>query len=165
MDPEGSILAQPENFNKTDTDFYKVEGIGYDFIPTVLDRSVVDVWVKINDKEALPMARRLIKEKGLFDHWMESKNLQETVNTQNHWWWDTSVTEITMQPLTTAKQSIQCFKVLKMMKISGIDQIPIVDNGGFLIGVVTMQNLLNKLIAKKNNGHRRNIEYSRADLS
>ena len=37
VDPEGSILAQPEEINKTDNSgFYEVEGIGYDFIPTVL---------------------------------------------------------------------------------------------------------------------------------
>ena len=29
---------------------YKVEGIGYDFIPDVLDRSLVDEWVKTNDR-------------------------------------------------------------------------------------------------------------------
>ncbi|KAF2881622.1 hypothetical protein ILUMI_24565 [Ignelater luminosus] len=65
MDPEGSILAEPESLNKTDVTFYEVEGVGYDFIPTVLDRSVVDKWIKVNDQEALPMARRLIKEEGL----------------------------------------------------------------------------------------------------
>lgn len=40
VDPEGSILAEPEEINKTDKTQYEVEGIGYDFIPTVLDRSV-----------------------------------------------------------------------------------------------------------------------------
>lgn len=64
-DPEGSILSLPEELNKTDITFYEVEGIGYDFVPTVLDRSVVDLWVKSNDKEALPLARRLIREEGL----------------------------------------------------------------------------------------------------
>lgn len=64
-DPEGSILALPENLNDTDQSFYEVEGIGYDFLPTVLDRSVVDVWIKTNDAESLPMARRLIREEGL----------------------------------------------------------------------------------------------------
>jgi cystathionine beta-synthase len=43
----------------------KVEGIGYDFIPTVLDRSVVDEWMKIGDKEAFSMSRRLIRDEGL----------------------------------------------------------------------------------------------------
>ncbi|KAJ4446896.1 hypothetical protein ANN_13597 [Periplaneta americana] len=65
VDPEGSILAQPQELNKSDVTFYEVEGIGYDFIPTVLDQSVVDTWAKSNDKESLVMARRLIKEEGL----------------------------------------------------------------------------------------------------
>lgn len=43
VDPEGSILAEPEVLNKTDKTQYEVEGIGYDFIPTVLDRSVSSV--------------------------------------------------------------------------------------------------------------------------
>ncbi|XP_035703243.1 cystathionine beta-synthase isoform X2 [Folsomia candida] len=65
VDPEGSILAQPENLNKSDVSSYEVEGIGYDFIPTVLDRSVVDKWYKSNDRESLPTARALIREEGL----------------------------------------------------------------------------------------------------
>ena len=40
VDPLGSILAQPEQLNATDVTYYDVEGIGYDFIPTVLDRDV-----------------------------------------------------------------------------------------------------------------------------
>lgn len=63
-DPDGSILAVPASLNETDTTFYEVEGIGYDFIPTVLDRSVVHTWIKTNDAESLPLARRLIKEEG-----------------------------------------------------------------------------------------------------
>jgi cystathionine beta-synthase len=65
IDPEGSILAQPEKLNESDVKVYEVEGIGYDFIPTVLDRNVVDKWMKVNDSMALPMARRLISEEGL----------------------------------------------------------------------------------------------------
>jgi cystathionine beta-synthase len=64
VDPEGSILAQPESLNVSDVVVYEVEGIGYDFVPTVLDRSVVDKWIKSNDKMALPMAKRLIREEG-----------------------------------------------------------------------------------------------------
>ncbi|XP_037027961.1 cystathionine beta-synthase [Bradysia coprophila] len=64
-DPEGSILSLPDSLNQTDVSFYEVEGIGYDFIPTVLDRSVVDKWYKCNDKQSLPLARRINAEEGI----------------------------------------------------------------------------------------------------
>ena len=65
VDPFGSILALPKEINQTDITTYKVEGIGYDFIPKVLDRSVVDGWIKTADPESLVMARRLIREEGV----------------------------------------------------------------------------------------------------
>ncbi|KAF7990105.1 hypothetical protein HCN44_009094 [Aphidius gifuensis] len=65
VDPFGSILARPEELNKTKTTYYDVEGVGYDFIPTVLDHRVIDTWVKNDDCEAFKMARLLIKEEGL----------------------------------------------------------------------------------------------------
>ncbi|XP_012223724.1 cystathionine beta-synthase [Linepithema humile] len=65
VDPEGSILAQPPELNKNDIGFYEVEGIGYDFVPTVLDRDVVDKWMKTKDHESLNLARELIRQEGL----------------------------------------------------------------------------------------------------
>jgi len=64
VDPEGSILALPNTLNGPIAS-YKVEGIGYDFIPAVLERKYVDTWVKTNDRNSLLMSRRLIKEEGL----------------------------------------------------------------------------------------------------
>jgi cystathionine beta-synthase len=60
VDPVGSILAGPAPIGT-----YKVEGIGYDFIPDVLDRELVDEWVKTEDRESFLMARRLIRQEGL----------------------------------------------------------------------------------------------------
>ncbi|XP_017845358.1 cystathionine beta-synthase-like protein [Drosophila busckii] len=65
VDPYGSLLASPPELNKTDVQFYEVEGIGYDFPPTVFDRDVVDVWSKIRDADCFPMCRRLNAEEGL----------------------------------------------------------------------------------------------------
>ncbi|XP_052804338.1 cystathionine beta-synthase-like isoform X2 [Mya arenaria] len=65
VDPAGSTLAEPSEINKTDVTGYEVEGTGYDFIPTVLDRKFVDKWYKSYDKPTFQMSRRLIREEGL----------------------------------------------------------------------------------------------------
>lgn len=65
-DPYGSILAMPATLNKIHAnESYKVEGIGYDFVPDVLDQETVDHWYKTDDREAFAYARRLIAEEGL----------------------------------------------------------------------------------------------------
>jgi len=72
VDPHGSILAQPDTMNDGSKrtgqgrlQGYHVEGIGYDFIPTVLDRGVVDHWVKTDDDESFAMGRTIIRREGL----------------------------------------------------------------------------------------------------
>ena len=66
IDPEGSILAEPASLNGPGPEGgQQVEGIGYDFIPRVLDRSLTDFWIKAPDKESYIWARRLLREEGL----------------------------------------------------------------------------------------------------
>merc|ERR1712232_234231 len=61
VDPYGSIMAKPDSLNEVSPrtghkklEAYHVEGIGYDFVPTVLDQSekVIDHWVKTDDDES-----------------------------------------------------------------------------------------------------------------
>jgi cystathionine beta-synthase len=60
IDPEGSILGGcPDVFT------YHVEGIGYDFIPNVLEYDNIDDWIYSNDENGFRYARRLIREEGL----------------------------------------------------------------------------------------------------
>jgi cystathionine beta-synthase len=58
-DPEGSVLsgdtARP----------YLTEGVGEDFFPGTYDRDAVDRWVRISDRDAFAMARRITREEGI----------------------------------------------------------------------------------------------------
>jgi cystathionine beta-synthase len=65
-DPYGSVMAYPDSLNTERVgEGYKIEGIGYDFLPEVLDQSAVDKWYKTDDREAFMFSRRLIAEEGL----------------------------------------------------------------------------------------------------
>merc|ERR1712232_559816 len=72
VDPYGSILARPDSLNdgsertgQKRLTAYQVEGIGYDFEPTVLDTSVADHWVKSDDDESFSMCRQIVRHEGL----------------------------------------------------------------------------------------------------
>ena len=58
-DPEGSVLsgdtARP----------YLTEGVGEDFFPGTYDPTAVDRWVRVSDRDAFAMARRLTREEGI----------------------------------------------------------------------------------------------------
>jgi cystathionine beta-synthase len=60
VDPEGSIIGGGEPGGP-----YLVEGIGYDFIPDVLDQKLVDRYIKTNDPVSFELALRLIREEGM----------------------------------------------------------------------------------------------------
>ena len=58
-DPEGSVLsgdtARP----------YLTEGVGEDFLPGTYDSGVIDRWVRVSDRDAFAMARRITREEGI----------------------------------------------------------------------------------------------------
>ena len=60
VDPYGSILGGGKEVYP-----YKVEGIGYDFFPDVLDNKIIDKYIKVNDEDSFKTAKQLIKEEGL----------------------------------------------------------------------------------------------------
>lgn len=60
VDPIGSILGGGDLIAP-----YQVEGIGYDFFPDVLDNSLIDQYIKINDADSFATARLLMQKEGL----------------------------------------------------------------------------------------------------
>jgi len=72
IDTYGSVFKKYKEtgvFDDNEIYPYLTEGIGEDILPKNVDFSLIDHFVKVTDKDAAIMARRLAKEEGLFIGW------------------------------------------------------------------------------------------------
>lgn len=66
VDPEGSMYHHQYYGTKGEIHFYKVEGIGEDFLPETLNLKIIDEIITVTDKEAFLTARKLAMVEGIF---------------------------------------------------------------------------------------------------
>ncbi|KAI2668470.1 Cystathionine beta-synthase [Labeo rohita] len=177
VDPEGSILAEPDELNRTDKTQYEL----------------VDKWYKSNDDESFAMARMLMRDEGLLcggssgtamaaavkfakelkegqrcvvilpdsvrnymskflsDKWMFQKGFLrvEDIMVNKPWWWNLKLQSLNLSAPLTVLPTVTCQKTIKILKEKGFDQAPVVNESGLILGMVTLGNMLASVLAGK----------------
>lgn len=64
------------------------------------------------------------------DNWMEAKGFKDAINEHNHWWWDCTVSELNLQPVTSISIDTTCKEALNHLQSNGLACVPIEASDG-----------------------------------
>jgi len=185
-DPVGSILAPMINEGKTITPgSWLVEGIGEDFVPDILDLSLVKKAYAVSDEESLATARELLLQEGILagpssgtlaaaalrycreqtepkrvvtiicdrgdkylsktfsSFWMTEQGFTERTPTGTVE--DLVVRRHDTGDTVTVRKSDTIRTAYKRMRFADVSQLPVLDEGGNLLGIIDEKTLLNKM--------------------
>ena len=174
-----------------------VEGIGYDFIPDVLNRKYVDDWIKTDDAESFKLARRIIREEGILvggssgsalqaalqvakdlteddtvvvvfpdsirsylskfadDEWLISNGFEVEdspgANKADEFLNGKTIKDLVAgkAPVVTVTLSDTVAKTFDLLQSNGFDQLPVLNNSGRLVGLITLSKILKSLSTKR----------------
>jgi len=185
VDPVGSILHDLfYTGTHGEAEGYLVEGFGEDFLPSIYDFGVIDDVVQVTDADCFGMARRLVREEGIFgggssgaavagalkyartrelgpeavvvvllpdsgsrylsklynDDWMREHGFDLEDEPAGR------VADLLLalgrRPIITVHPHARVAEVVATMKQHDISQLPVVDEGGTLVGLVSERSVL-----------------------
>jgi len=82
LDTYGSVFKKYKEtgiFDKNEIYPYKTEGIGEDILPGNVNFDLIDLFIKVSDKDGALMTRRLSREEGLFVGWSSGTAVHGTL--------------------------------------------------------------------------------------
>lgn len=93
----------------------------------------------------LPDGIRNYMTKFVSDNWMKVRGFLPLENTHGHWWWSNHVDEIPSNELITLKSTQTCKEAITTLNEQGVDQLPVVTDEGYFLGLVTLETLVTQI--------------------
>merc|ERR1712124_77153 len=87
----------------------------------------------------------------LDDDWMAERDFikHEDDEEESHWWWDEKITSLDLKTPLTIVPTMKCQAAIDIMNREQFDQLPVVNEGGYVLGMVTLGNLMGKMVSGK----------------
>ena len=128
-------------------------------------RRVMAMWAALQEAKKLRADQRCVvilpdsirnyMTKHLNDDWMEDHGFMESIDdptASREWWFGLPVSALPQKFPMTLTPSVTCSDAVEILQREGFDQMPVVDEGGAVIGMITEGNLLSMLTRKKVKG-------------